>query len=1274
MIIISPFKRKLLKITAYVLGSIVVLLAAFHFWFVNHAERLLEDLVSSKSNGKLKLHVQKFRFNWFSNDMQLRNAVFYSTDTSTATTAYRFTVDRINVRIKQILPLVFEKKILIDSIGLVRPDIEVTRLRATIDNDTTADQRISLPLEMGRVYKSIQDGLQMLQVNRFRIEGGRFSLINKIQDNAAPVRITNIQFHLDNLQVDPGQGDGKQKILFSDNVALQTNNQDIVFPDGRHRLSFSNFRINLLKKRVEFDSCTISATKGDSSKSSFTIFFDKLALTNIDFDTLYQKEVIKADSVYCTNPRFILHVDLEKKGTGERKDPPKLNELIQQLTGDLHLAFVVVENGSFDIKTVREGRPSSFTSDHNNFELQGLRIQKNAPQPLTVKSFAMAIRNYENFLKDSTYALSFDSILLNTQGIYLSNFNVRQMQKGNLINSFNMPQFEVIGLSWDDLVFDQKFTAQRATLYQPVINYTFRPKPGKRKKKQNLFATLDDVGDLIQLNNLDIANGRLNLHFAGGAQLQLENATMSLLSQNIVNSNRLSNLQGSVRHLRFERGVLRTGNLVATMENVDFTGKDGQLVAGIVNVTNKQKNLSVKAKNVVITSMQIDNNSFVTEIDGIKWDEADVQISGSQGKKDMAPDFVVRNLLGRKTKLSTGTGDQKLSAFFETLSADEFLPTRNNKPRITNLFADGRNLSFTKGALQLAVSKFLIDDHSPSRLDQVTFTNNTSTDSVSAVIPSFTFTPDLNSIIAGGIKVDDVTLSRPVIRIIRQLSPANTDTIDKKSKAVNIGKLTLLQPELLLSQPGRDGFTRIEWHGQAKKNNAVTLTDFKISEQSAITAGNILFSLRDFSFTAGGKTFDAGEGELSASINGFELKPSDVGELEWHGEIADLKAKDLMIDSMGKQGGKLDISSARLGKLSIGSATLLDVRQMVKENKSFRLTELTGTYDDAQSHFNWNNASYDKFSRTFTLDSFNYHPTATREEFIAASKTQDDYLTLETGAISVGPFDIDKFLYDTIVDAGSVNIDRLYLSDYRDKRLPFEGGVIKPLPVDLLKKLPIKLTLDSVSITNSTVLYSEVNHKNNKTGNITVDRLNARMTSVRNFDHEVGDSLRVQAHAYLLDSVPIALTVTESYTDTLSGFLMTVKVPAIDARVLNPILIPLASIEIKSAMIDSLSMYAEGREYAAKGEMTLYYHDLKIKVLNTKSGSPPSTRGFFTFLANTFFIKNSNTSRKGLVFFKRDREKSAMNYLVKIALSGIGSSIGAKSNKKQLRRFEKRKD
>ena len=341
----------------------------------------------------------------------MEKVVFYNTDTLTGSTATRFSVDKMKLQAKAILPIVFKKRILIDSLTLLSPHIQVTRLRAT-DTTTKKNRKdVSIPEEIGKVYSSIQDALQVLNVKRFQIDNGTFTLINKIIPDQLPMTITNLHFHIDNLYVDTGKITGKEKLLFSDNIVLRSNNQNIIFPDGRHRLSFSQFRINLQKRLVEFDSCTIAATRADSSSAAFSVFFDALLLTNIDFDTLYKSEVIKADSVYCVNPKFNLDVQLGKKKE-TNKPPPKLGDIIKQLTGDLQLGYVVVNNADFNIKTIRNGNPSTFTFSNNNFEMQGLSIDQDAAKPLKVKNFAMAIRNYENFIKDSTYSIKFDSILL----------------------------------------------------------------------------------------------------------------------------------------------------------------------------------------------------------------------------------------------------------------------------------------------------------------------------------------------------------------------------------------------------------------------------------------------------------------------------------------------------------------------------------------------------------------------------------------------------------------------------------------------------------------------------------------------------------------------------------------------------------------------------------------------------------------------------------------------------------------------------------------------
>lgn len=1266
---ISPFKKKLFKITAYILGSFAALVVGFHFWFINHAEQILEDLVASQSNGKIKLHVKKFKFNWFSYDMQLRNAVFYSTD-SAAATSYRFDVEKIHVRVKEIFPLVFEKKMVFDSLHLLNPDILVTKLRVR-NADTTRERAISMTQEMGKIYNSIQDALRVLKVKQFVIDHGKFTLLNKTQPDELPVTITNISLHLDNLRVDTSEISGKRKILFSDNVALQTSNQDIFFPDGRHRISFRSFGINLLKKRVEFDSCTIVASKGDSARSSFKIFFDKLQLTNIDFDTLYQKEVIKADSVYCINPRFRLDAELGKR-TGKKKPPLKLNDLIQQLTGDMQLGFVVVNNASFDINTIRDDKPSSFTSDHNNFEMQGLRIEKASAHPLTVRSFAMAIRNYENFLRDSTFAIAFDSVFLINNAIYLNNFSFKQFRNDSIINSFRMPRFELKGLSWDDLVFDRNLAADEATLYHPVINYSVGTAVNGKNKKQNIFQTLAGIGDILQLNNLAIEDGLINVNFNPGTRLHLENTSLSLLSRQITESNRLNDLQQSVSRLRFKKGLLKIDDLTIAMENADFTGKDGKLIAGTMHATDNKKQIVADAQGVIINAMKIDNNSYITEINGLQWQGASVELAGLPVTKKKSRGFVLKNISGANTVFTNQATGQKFSVLFETLSADELAMQTGNKIQTTNFSAAGKNLVFIDSNRHLDIDRFTFSDNKSSTLENLRLLSGTGGDSLSVLIPSMNFSADFNSLVNGSVIAGDVTISKPVISLRTHPKENTFIPARKKLPSISAEKIVIQQPDLLVEQPGQNDFTKIEWRNKDNKNNLLEFTHFRIGPDTLVSAQAILFSLHNFSFTSSGKTFNTGNGEINAGINQFVINPAETGEWDWHGIVSDLHAKDFVLDSVGKHAGRLEISSLRLSDLAVSPSSILNIRRLVKENAGFRLKEITGQYRNAKNHFDWVNGSYDNLTKSFTLDSFVLRPLQSKEDFTRALEYQTDYLALQVAGIRAGAFDINKYLTDTIIDAGTLTADEAVITDFRDRRLPLQKGVIKPLPVNLLKKVPVKLSVGSIAINNAYIEYAELNNKTNQTGVVRLSRVNAKATHVRNYDHRPGDSLYITAGAYLMDSAAIQLYVTESYCDSLGSFLLSGGVGPANAGILNPVLLPLASVKLESGRLDTLSMRVTGDEYTASGEMKMLYHNLKIKFLSNKAGARKNSyRGFASFLANTFVIKNNNRVRTGDIFFQRIRDKSALNYLVKITLSGISSNIGIKNNARLLRHYKK---
>ncbi len=1225
-------------------------------------------MVRVQSNGKLNLQVEKFKFNWFSKKMELQNAVFFSTDTATASTGYRFRIDRLRIEVKAILPVLFEKKFLIDSIHVVNPDITVTRLRSNRDtlaaNDTTSG--LSIPQEMGRIYNSIQDALKVLSVNRFQIDNGRFSLINKIRPYDEPIVISNLNFHLENLKVDTSKSPGEQKILFSDNVALHTTNQDIVFPDGRHRLSFSNFRINILKRLVEFDSCTILATKGDSSKSSFRIFFDKLMLTNIDFDTLYHSEVIKADSVYCINPRFRLDVDLKKR-TGPVK-PPKLNELIQQLTGNLELAFVIVQNGSFDINTMREGRPSSFTSYNNNFELQGLRIKQDAPRPMTVEKFVMAIRNYENFLRDSTYAIQFDSVLINNNRINLNNFTYQKIENSRVLNKLVIPQFALEGLSWDNLIIGQQLKAENVVLFKPVITYDLTRK--KTAVRRDVFQTLQGIAEVMELDNVDVIDGRINLIFRNNIRLELEEASMTLRARDLVMANRYAGIHRSVNNLKFKRGRLLMNGMTLILDDVKFYGANNQLIAGKVQVQTKDR-ITIGANGVSINSVVISEKDGSAAIDGVRWASAklDVPVLPKGGGSGNSP-LTFTNVSGANTQVALKKPGQDVHVLLRSISADNIKMIPGNPMQIDGLKATGENLIYNNGELKISAKTLAISDRASSNISNVSFYHRKGNDSLVIDVPTLRITPDINALLRGDASSTAVVLEKPVIAV--SISPSPFDAAkEPQADALRLGKLSLVQPSIDVHLMKDSQQTSFRWRG-ADATSHLDITDLAIDRKEGhISVGKLSFLLDHFDLESSKrKRFDAGKGQLAASLRAISLQRSDAG-WDWQGELDLLTAKDFILDSLGKRNGTLVLNSGTLKDLSINSFWLLDLRKVVSNNKNFNVASLTGQFTDTVSRFFWNNAGYDKRTRRLTMDSFIYRPTPEREIFLSRQKFQTDYLTARTGRLSVGPLDIDRLTNDTILDLGVVLVDSGFMNSFRDQRFPRRTDVVKPLPVNLLKRIPLKVMADTLRVQNSLIEYEEFNARTNASGKITVSELTAELTRIRNFDLMPTDSLDIRASARIEHEVHTKLHVRESYTDTLSGFLMTATMGPADLKKLNPVLGPLASVTLVSGKLDSMTTRVAGREYLAFGEMMLKYHDLKIRVLKKGGREKRPLLGPLADLLVNTLVKNKNEKRSGTVFFERLRDRSAVNYLVKITLSGITSSVGLRNNRKTIRRYNR---
>jgi len=1252
-------EKKILKTLGIILGIIIILITALHIYVVNNAETLVEEIVDQESHGKLKLKVKNIKFNYFSKKVELKDVTFFSNDSLDLVTSYHFQVDRIKLKVKALIPIFTRKELRIDSLSLIAPKIVVTRLKPL---DTAGREDISIPQEMGKVYNSIMDALRYLEVKRFQFDEGKFTLINKVLPDQQPLVITGMHFHIEDFKVD--EGTDAEDFPDSEKLVFWTKNQDITFPDGNHRLAFSRFRIKIKKRLIEIDSCTLIGKRSDNNQSGFSLFLDTLKLTKVDFRSLYETGLIKADTVYCLNPNFKIQLELKNKSTTPQKIP-SLDTLINQLTGDMQLGYVGVKNASLNIATNRNDKSTSFTSEKNNFEMTGLTIDHSRPQPISLESFDMAIRNYENFVKDSSYFLRFDSIRLREKRILLSNFSINTEPYKDKRN-IQVRQFILSELSWADLLFDQRVTARQALLIRPIIDY-YPSATVKPKSKNPIVNSLAGINNFMNLEKLVIENGKIKIKTRHTLDLLLEDANLVLNSNKVADTLSIENVQGSVELLNFKKGVMKTKDLVVNMDNASFDGASKKFLFDKVNIYDHQQTFSVNARSVKLDSLVYTDSLKTLNGEGISWKKADIEINLLQkgNKANGSLTALFKKIQGTNTQFYFNNAKSSVSVFLNSLSIASI--DKKEKLKINELKTDGKELYWFNQNTSLSADKFSMTDHSASSFTNFQFKQAKNNDSIDIKISDVSFTPDVNSILNETSKIKDVKLNDPQINL--RFAEKKDSSKEVSLPEISVDKLDMDRPVFTLETMTSKGFQKIHWDGSKSNIQLKNLNSEGKSNKISIASLNT--TLSNFAITgATNKTTTSKEGSLEIQLSDLIMVPGK--KLFWSVNMNKVDAKNFSADSIGKKPANVKVYEGVLKNLRLGSEINGDLKAIIKKNPSFTISDISGQIIDEKNKWVWHDLSFDKAAKSFSVDSFSFHPVLGRDEFVAASKWQTDYITLKTGKILVSKFDLDKYLEDSVFRSGNIEIDDPYFTSYRDKRPPFNAGIIKPLPAKLIQKIPFKVSIDTILVSNGTAVYTELNDKTQETAVIPVTRMSGDIFPIKNFGLTPTDSFRIRLNGYLLDSGWIRLRTRESYLDTLSGFLITVRMQPHSMLYLNQILPALSSVKIQSGYLDTLTMRAVGQEHLSLGEMKMYYHDLKVQFLkNGKEEKKRFLQGLITFIANSFIIKNENKKRVGVVYFPRIRDRSFINYYIKIAMSGVASSVGAKKNKRLMKKYNR---
>jgi len=233
--------------------------------------------------------------------------------------------------------------------------------------------------------------------------------------------------------------------------------------------------------------------------------------------------------------------------------------------------------------------------------------------------------------------------------------------------------------------------------------------------------------------------------------------------------------------------------------------------------------------------------------------------------------------------------------------------------------------------------------------------------------------------------------------------------------------------------------------------------------------------------------------------------------------------------------------------------------------------------------------------------------------------------------------------------------------------MAFHHGIEKLMPGKLIRKIPLPLTVDTVRIHGSDVIYHEFSVATKRWSTIPLMNINGYLANVTNRP-QATDSLSIFASAGLLDNHIRRFSYTESYNDSLSWFRAQSHLSPLLLTRFTQVSMPMAAISVTNGNADTAYAYWEGNKYAAYGTMHFYYNHLKVRVHDPKTMHP---YGFLpklkTFAAN--LILPNRKERPAAIFVERDREKFIFNYLVKAQVRGLLTTVGVRKDRKYRKSY-----
>ncbi|WP_342645906.1 hypothetical protein [Mucilaginibacter sp. CSA2-8R] len=329
---------------------------------------------------------------------------------------------------------------------------------------------------------------------------------------------------------------------------------------------------------------------------------------------------------------------------------------------------------------------------------------------------------------------------------------------------------------------------------------------------------------------------------------------------------------------------------------------------------------------------------------------------------------------------------------------------------------------------------------------------------------------------------------------------------------------------------------------------------------------------------------------------------------------------------------------------------------------------------DSLYHLDFTDFAFTPMRRTLAVGSVELKPRLERNAFYQAVKYDKDRIHLLYKQVTMNHIDLARLINRQQFHIGSSIIGGFWGEVVNNYHWPKRKPPIRPYayPHQKLQRLAFDLTIDTMLMHNGYFRYVIAARKSEENSVLLMKHTEGQYYNITNnaVAKKRNPFATIHSQTRVMGAGRMNLTYKFNLASAIGAFSCTARMGSMDGKAMNPLVKPLAMMEIKSGTINKMYMHLDADTHRATGNLDLYYANMKVNLLKRDDEADTlKKRGFISFFANAFMPndnpKSNGKFRKGPINVIRDPHDSFFGLLWKSTLDGMSSAMMGFNQHKQ---------